>query len=415
MAKQLRNIRESLLLALDTLRTHKFRSFLTILGVLIGTTTVIAVASIITGLNNQLVNTMEQYGSRTIWVFKFEPGIRFHLTREERMRKPLKYEDAVAIRDYCPAVEQVSILMFYQGRTPPGAKYKGQDMLDANLQGSTAEDFAINGSSFADGRPFTSVEDAHRRNVAVIGADVAKRFFLNEDPVGKEITVGGNSFQIIGVLEKRLSFLGDNGSDRTVFIPYWTFRKIYPQAKENLIVAMAYSGHMDEAMDEITAVLRRMRKVKPDQDNNFGMSNAAAIIKQFDEITGTVALVVIVLSSIGLLVGGIGVMNIMLVSVTERTREIGVRKAIGARRQDIIWQFLLEAMTLTGAGGVMGIILGYLISFTIRTLLPSLPSSVPLWSVVVGFLVSISIGLFFGMWPALKASRLDPIVALHHE
>jgi len=414
MPKQLRNIRENLLLALDTLRTHKFRSFLTILGVLIGTTTVIAVASILTGLNNQLVNTMEQYGSRTIWVFKFEPGIRFHLTREERMRKPLKYEDAVAIREYCPAVEQVAVVMFHRGPAS-GAKYKGQDMLDANLQGSTSEDFAISNAKFADGRPFTTIEDTHRRNVAVIGADVAKRFFANEDPVGKDITVAGNTFRIIGSLEKRLSFLGDNGSDRTIFVPYWTFRKIYPQAKENLIVAQAYSGHMAAAMDEITAVLRRMRKVKPEQENNFGMSNPAAVIQQFNEITGTVALVVIVLSSIGLLVGGIGVMNIMLVSVTERTREIGVRKAIGARRQDIVWQFLLEAMTLTGAGGVMGIILGYLLSFTIRTLIPGLPSSVPLWSVLVGFLVSISIGLFFGMWPALKASRLDPIVALHHE
>ncbi|MGA8186036.1 MAG: ABC transporter permease [Terriglobia bacterium] len=415
MANQLRNVRESLLLALDTLRTHKFRSFLTILGVLIGTTTVIAVASIVTGLNNQLVNTMEQYGSRTIWVFKFEPGIRFHLSREERMRKPLKYEDAVAIREYCPDVEEVAAVMFFRGRTPPGAKYKGQDMLDANLQGATASNFAINGSSFADGRPYTSFEDTHRRNVAVIGADVAKRLFLSEDPVGKEISVGGNSFTVVGVLEKRLSFLGDNRDDQTVFIPYWTFRKIYPQDKENLLVAMAYSGHMAKAMDEITVVLRRMRKVKPEQENNFGMSNAAAIIKQFNEITGTVALVVVVLSSIGLLVGGIGVMNIMLVSVTERTREIGVRKAIGARRQDIVWQFLLEAMTLTGVGGVMGIILGYLLSFSIRALLPSLPSSVPLWSVLVGFLVSISIGLFFGIWPALKASRLDPIVALHHE
>ena len=414
MANQLRNIRENLLLALDTLRTHKFRSLLTVLGVLIGTTTVIGVASIVTGLNNQLVQTMEQYGSRSIWIYKFEPGIRFHLTREERMRKPLKYEDAVAIRDYCPAVEQVAAVMFHRGPSP-GAKYKGQDMLDANLQGATSEEFAISNAKFANGRPYTNIEDAHRRNVCVIGADVTKRFFGAEDPIGKDITVAGNTFRIIGTLDKRLSFLGDNDDDRTVYIPYWTFRKIYPSDKENLIVALAYSGRMTAAMDEITAVLRRTRKVKPDQDNNFGMSNAASVIKQFNDITGTVALVMVVLSSIGLLVGGIGVMNIMLVSVTERTREIGVRKAVGARRQDIIWQFLLEAMTLTGAGGVMGILLGYLLSFSIRVLLPSLPSTVPLWSVFVGFLVSISIGLFFGMWPAMKASRLDPIVALHHE
>ena len=414
MLKNLRDIRENLLLALDTLRTHKFRSFLTILGVLIGTTTVIGVASIITGLNNQLVDTMEQYGSRSIFIFKFEPGIRFQLTREERMRKPLEYEDAVAIRDYCPDVQQVAVEIFRPGPAL-GAKYKGQDMLDATLQGATSEDFAITGATFVNGRPYTTIEDNHRSNVAVIGSDVTKRFFENEDPIGKYITVGGNTFRIIGTLGKRLSFLGDNSNDRTIYIPYWTFRKIYPQAKENLILAMAYPNRMAQAMDEITAVLRRMRKVKPDQENNFGMATAASIIRQFDQITGTVALVMVVLSSIGLLVGGIGVMNIMLVSVTERTREIGVRKAIGARRQDITWQFLLEAMTLTGAGGLLGILLGYVLSFAIRMLIPNLPSSVPVWSVFLGFLVSISIGLFFGMWPAMKASRLDPIVALHHE
>jgi len=414
MAHQLRNIRENLLLALDTLRTHKFRSFLTILGVLIGTTTVIGVACIITGLNNQLVQTMEQYGSRSIFIYKFQVGFNFRLTREERMRKPLKYEDAMAIRDYCPDVEQVAAEVFRWGPAP-GAKYKGQDMLDAGLQGVTADDFSINNAKVVNGRAFTDFEDVHRRNVAVIGSDVTERFFQGEDPIGKDITVGGNTFQIIGTLGKRLSFLGDNGADRTVFIPYWTFRKIYPDVKENFILALASPGRMAEAMDEITVVLRRMRKVKPDQENNFGMANAASVIKQFNEITGTVALVMVVISSIGLLVGGIGVMNIMLVSVTERTREIGVRKAIGARRQDIIWQFLLEAMTLTGTGGVMGIIVGYLLNFAIRMLIPSLPSSVPLWSVLVGFVVSISIGLFFGIWPALKASRLDPIVALHHE
>jgi len=414
MAKQLRNIRENLLLALDTLRTHKFRSFLTILGVLIGTATVITVASIITGLNNQLVETMEQYGSRSIYVFKFQPGIRFRLTREERMRKPLKYDDAVAIRDYCPDVQEVGVSIFYQGPAP-GARYQGHDMLDASLQGITSQQFAINNSKFVFGRPYTTIEDNHRSNVAVIGADVAKRFFEGQDPVGKDITVGGNTFRIVGSLAKRLSFLGDNGDDRTVYIPYWTFRKIYPEAKENLIVAMAYPDRMAEAMDQITAVMRRMRKVKPDQENNFGMATAASVIRQFNEITGTVALVMVVLSSIGLLVGGIGVMNIMLVSVTERTREIGIRKAIGARRQDIIWQFLLEAMTLTGAGGVLGILLGYLLNFAVPLAFSSITPSVPLWSVIMGFVVSVSIGLFFGIWPAMKASRLDPIVALHHE
>ncbi|HUZ45073.1 MAG TPA: ABC transporter permease [Terriglobia bacterium] len=409
-----RNLRENLLLALDTLRTHKFRSFLTILGVLIGTTTVIGVASIITGLNTQLVQAAEDYGTRTIFVYKFEAGIRFRLTREERMRKPLSYEDAVAIRNECPDVETVGVEMSRWG-SPVITKYKGQEMYDAGLTGATADDFLVNGSAFAEGRPYTEVENTHRRNVAVIGANVVKMFFQNENPIGKNIVVDGNTFQIIGALQQRKQVLGDNGADRTIYIPYWTYRKIYTQNKENFILAMAYPGRMNPAMDEITGVLRRLRHVKPSQPNNFGLATADSIIREFHEITGTVALALIVLSSIGLLVGGIGVMNIMLVSVTERTREIGVRKAIGARRQDITWQFLLEAMTLTGTGGLLGILVGYLLSFVIRTLVPSLPSSVPLWSVFAGFLVSISIGLFFGMWPAMKASRLDPIVALRHE
>jgi putative ABC transport system permease protein len=414
MPRDLRNIRENLLLAFDTLRTHKFRSFLTILGVLIGTTTVIGVASIITGLNTQLVEAAKDYGTRTIFVYKFEAGIRFRLTREERMRKPLTYEDAVAIRNDCPDVDAVGVEMSRWG-APLVTKYKGQEMYDANLTGSTAEDFRVNGASFAEGRPYTEIEDTHRRNVAVIGADVVKMFFQNEDPIGKNIIVDGNTFQIIGALEKRKQILGDNGADRTIYVPYWTYRKIYTDNKENFILAMAFPERMNQAMDEITGVLRRRRHVKPSQPNNFGLATADSIIREFHEITGTVALAMIVLSSIGLLVGGIGVMNIMLVSVTERTREIGVRKAIGARRQDITWQFLLEAMTLTGTGGLLGILVGYLLSFAIRTLVPSLPSSVPLWSVFIGFLVSISIGLFFGMWPAMKASHLDPIVALRHE
>jgi putative ABC transport system permease protein len=415
MPSNLRNIRENLLLAFDTLRTHKFRSFLTVLGVLIGTTTVIGVASIITGLNTQLVEAAKDYGSRTIFIYKFEAGIRFRLSREERLRKPLTYEDAAAVQNECPDVEAIGVEMSNYFGGPMAAKYKGQETYDANLTGATADDFRVNGSSFAEGRPFTEFEDAHRRDVAVIGADVVKTFFQNEDPIGKDLIADGNTFEIIGTLQKRKALLGDTRADETIYIPYWTYRKIYTSNKENFILAMAFPGRMDQAMDEIIGVLRRLRHVRPDQPNNFGLATADSIIREFHQVTGTVVLVMIVISSIGLLVGGIGVMNIMLVSVTERTREIGVRKAVGARRQDISWQFLLEAMTLTGAGGVLGVLAGYLLSFVIRTLVPSLPSSVPLWAVFAGFLVSISIGLFFGVWPAMKASHLDPIVALHHE
>ncbi len=415
MIDRRKHVIENLWLALDTLRTHKFRSFLTILGVVIGTFTIIGVASIIAGLDRQMVQMMEQWGTRTLFIAKFKPGIHFgRLSREERMRKPLTYEQAMAIRELCPSVEAVGVEAWNWGPSP-SIKYKGDEMLDANFAGATPDDLRVINATAADGRLFNEVDDSHRRDVAVIGSDVVKRFFVNEDPVGKTLLVDGHPFQIVGTLEERKEFLGDSGNNRIVFIPYFTFKKLYPNSRENWIAAMAFPGKVNEAIDEVTGVLRRLRKDKPSDPDSFGISTVDSIIQQFHQITGTIALVLVVLSSIGLLVGGIGVMNIMLVSVTERTREIGVRKAIGARRSDITWQFLLEAMTLTGAGGMVGILCGFLVSFLIRVLVPSLPSTVPMWSVVTGFVVAVSIGLFFGMWPALKAARLDPIVALRHE
>ena len=414
MTVRRQNIRENLLLALDTLRTHKFRAFLTILGVLIGTATVILVASIFQGLDKQVVEVAEGFGTRTLFIYKFEFGFRLHASHEELARKPLTYDDAMALRDLCPSVESVAAEAIRWG---PGvtAKYKGQEMLDADFTGPTPEQFRNINAELKDGRLFTAVDNLHRRDVVVIGADVVKRFFEGEDPIGRVINVDGKNFEVIGALEKRNSVAGDTGNDRVVFIPYWTFRKIYPEAKETFITAVALPGKVTQALDEVRSVLRRRRNLKYSDPDNFGIATAESLIKQFRDIMATVVLVTVVISSIGLLVGGIGVMNIMLVSVTERTREIGVRKAIGARRSDITWQFLLEAMTLTGAGGILGILMGCTLSFLIRTLVPSLPSAVPLWSVAAGFVVAVSIGLFFGLWPAVKAARLDPIVALRHE
>ena len=243
----------------------------------------------------------------------------------------------------------------------------------------------------------------------------SQRFFLNEDPIGKEINVDGHTFQVIGTLAKRKAFLGDNGDDKSHLRPLFHLQEDLSYRQREFHHGSGLPGKMNQAIDEITGLLRRLRNDKPSDPDSFGIATADTFIKQFRDMMGTVVLVTIVISSIGLMVGGIGVMNIMLVSVTERTREIGVRKAIGARRSDITWQFLLEAMSLTGAGGVMGILAGYTLSFLIRSLVPSLPSTVPSWSVMTGFVVSISIGLFFGLWPAVKASRLDPIVALRYE
>jgi len=410
---------ENLWLALDTLRAHKFRSLLTVLGVVIGTTTVIAVASIIAGLDTQLVQAAEQFGTRVIWLYKLEMGTPHRLTREERLRRPLSYEDALAIKEQCPAVEEVSVGIISEisefGLPPSTARYKGREMAGGQFMGVDANYLALANSSLADGRFFTQTDDLHRRDVTVIAANVVEQLFQYEDPVGKTIVVDGHAFEVIGTLNKFKGVLGDSPDDRDIFIPYWTYKKLYPAVKDHFISALASRGKMEEAQDEIRGLLRRRRHVKPSEPDNFGIATAESIITEFREIIGTVALVMVVISSIGLLVGGIGVMDIMLVSVTERTREIGVRKAVGARQRDIAWQFLLEAVALTGSGGLIGIAVGWLLSFLIRILVPSLPSTVPLWSVVAGFVVSTGVGLFFGLWPALKAARLDPITALRYE
>ncbi|MDE3180876.1 MAG: ABC transporter permease [Acidobacteriota bacterium] len=409
------NIRENLLLALDTLRTHKFRSFLTVLGVLIGVAAVIVMVSIFAGMVSQVSALSKQYGTDNIYIFKFQPGLNFKLTRAMRLRKPITYEQGMAVKADCRDVEDVSVEMVNWNRTPPVFKYKGQQMLNGNLTGATPNDFAINNAGLADGRFFTEADNWHRRKVAVLGADVVTQLFPNVDPIGKTITLDGNNFEIVGTMTKRKEFFIDTGDNRIVYVPYETYHEIYPSAKENFVLAKAYPGKRQAAMDEITGVLRRLRQDKPGAENSFGLATADTFIDQFNSIIGTIAVAMIAVASIGLLVGGIGVMNIMLVSVTERTREIGVRKAIGARRSDINWQFLFEAMTLTGGGGIMGIILGYLLSFAVRLIFTSLETSVPIWAVIVAFVISVGIGLFFGIWPATKAARLDPIVALRYE
>ena len=410
---------ENLRLALDTLRTHIFRSLLTVLGVFIGTLTVIAVASIISGLDAQLVATAEQYGTRVVWVYKLQMGLPHRLTREERLRKPLTYEDAMAIKEQCPAVEEVSVTIFREmtefGLTPSTARYQSREMVGAQFMGVDANFILLANTAIAEGRFFTEADDRHRRNVAVLGANVVEQLFQGEDPIGKTVVVDGHPFEVLGTFHKFKGVLGDNPDDRDVLIPLWTYKKLYPTARDHFISALAYRGEMDQAQDQIRGLLRRRRQVKLADPDNFGMATAESLVSEFRQIISTVALVMVVISSIGLLVGGIGVMDIMLVSVTERTREIGVRKAVGARQRDIAWQFLLEAVVLTGSGGLLGIFAGWTLSLLIRILVPSLPSTVPLWSVVTGFVVATTIGLFFGLWPALKAARLDPIAALRHE
>src|SRR5580704_5442131 len=413
---------ENARMALDTMRENKLRSFLTVLGVVIGITALISVASILVGFYADVNVYLNDYGANTIWIFKVAPGINFgRMTAEERNRKPLSFEDAQAIREDCPAVRELSASVMKRvydlNRQPViTARYKDKEVSGLDYSGSDIYYPDVYNTKPYIGRFFTEAEDLHREDVAVIGYDLGKTFFPDGNAIDQIISVEGFPYRVIGVFEHRKGQLFQNPpAEKQVLVPYHTYRKHHPADDEHFIGAEAYPGKMAEAKDEISAVLRRTRHVPYSAKENFGMSSAEEIAKQFKQITGSVALLTAVVSSIGLLVGGVGVMNIMLMSVTQRTREIGVRKAIGARRRDVIWQFLTEAVVLTGAGGVIGVLLGIGISLLIHLFVPSLPSAVPLWSILLAVTVSMSVGLFFGMYPAVKASRLDPVEALRYE
>ncbi len=398
-------------LALATVREHKMRSFLTVLGVIIGTGAVIGVGSIIAGLDGAITKILRSFGPNTIVVTRGSGFVPRNL--EEMKRKVLTREDAEEIEERCPSVEHVSAYLFPNFDQIHKARYKGNDNYKIQI-GGTEEGYAAGGTVMLQGRFFTDMESRHHMPVVVVGEDIGKSWFQGQNAVGKWIEVDGHTVEIIGVMERPAASFPGQDDDRILF-PYFTMRKLYPNAKENMLIVIAYDGMLSKAEDEVRAVLRTQRKVPNDKPDNFWMSTAQQMIEDFHRVTGTVALVMVILSSIGLLVGGIGVMNIMLVSVTERTREIGIRKAVGARKADIIVQFLTEAVVLTGIGGVIGLFLGWCVSLLVGLIFSSLPTAVPLWAAVSGIMVSVGVGLFFGIWPAGRAANLDPVVALRYE
>jgi len=397
-------------LALDTVRAHKLRSFLTVLGVIIGTGAVIGVGSIIAGLDGAITGLLRSFGPNTVIVTK--TTAMGNATREERRRKPLTLEEARAVAERATSIEHVSPYLL-----PPNgihsARYKGNDLYGLQL-GGTEEGYAAGGTTMRAGRFFSDLENTHHMPVAVVGEDVAKRLLPNLDPIGKSIDVDGHEFQIVGVMDRPAASLPGQ-DDTRVLLPYFTMRKMFPSAREHMLIVIAYPGMVAKAQDDVRALLRIARRVPYNAPDNFSITTAEQMIEQFHNVTAMVALVMVILSSIGLLVGGIGVMNIMLVSVTERTREIGVRKAIGARKSDIIVQFLTEAVVLTMLGGIFGLMFGWMISRLAGLVFPTLPTAVPLWAATSGVGVSVAVGLFFGIWPASRAARLDPVEALRYE
>jgi putative ABC transport system permease protein len=410
------DIREALALALDAVRANKLRAFLTVLGVMIGVSSVIGMVSLISGLNNSMARQIQSLGSNVIYVSKYKPGIVIgRRSSEERNRKSITYEDAMAIMEQCSLIDAVSPENHYwQEPTGNTASYEGHRALRPDVVGVLPTYQDVNNSEMAEGRFIADIDSHFRRMVCVLGEDVSEALFPGLDPVGKAIIVNGRRFDVIGVLAPREAFLGES-LNNFVLIPYDTFAKLYPDDRAlSLECRTTDVTQIPAAIDQITELMRRRRGVPYDKPEDFAVFTQESLYQQYQNITGMIYVAMTVISSIGLMVGGVGVMNIMLVSVTERTREIGIRKAVGARRQNIIWQFLIEAMTLSGLGGVVGILVGMGIAVLINAVSP-LPASISVPWVMIAFTVAVGVGLVFGIYPAYRAARVDPIISLHYE
>jgi len=410
-------LKEIFWMAIDSIRSHKMRSFLTLLGIMIGVMTVIAMVSVVQGINRSFMSELESVGSDLIIISKEEPGIQLGETSEEiRQRKDLTFDDALAVEEECSLVKAVAVQLVIDVFTPLSVKYQNIESQDAIIIGMNEQWPQVLTVYLPEkGRFLTKNDVQHNAQVCVLGSALAETLFPNTSALGKVIRIGPEKFTVVGILQERGSIFGQS-QDNFIGIPVTTLMKIFPYDLANLefIATPSKHGYIQDSIEQIINVLRKRRKVGFGEPNDFSVYTQDVMVDLYNQITGAVYLVMIIISSIGLLVGGIGVMNIMLVTVKERTREIGIRKAIGARSADIMKQFLMEAVFLTGTGGIFGILFGFAIAFLVKSTTP-LPASVTLWSVALGFFVSVSVGLFFGIFPAQKASNLDPITALRYE
>jgi putative ABC transport system permease protein len=412
---RLDDIKESALMAIDTLRVNKLRSALTILGVSVGVVTVIFMVSIIQGLNKAFADQIESLGSNTIFVSKFEPSFGRPPGPEEIHRKDLTMDDVEALRTEAPSIAGVSPIHRMLAAT---MRYQDKQTDTPILFGVTPYYEFVHTQYVASGRFISDIDMQDRSNVVIIGVDVKQALFPYEDAVDKEVRINGNPFRIVGVMEPLGNFFGQS-RDNSIFIPITTFGKYYPdrpfpEVVFFVIVRPRSRAFVKPAMDEITDILRRRRRLAPGEKNNFGISSQDSLLDVYNQLTGATALVLTSISFVALMIGGIGVMNIMLVSVTERTKEIGVRKAVGATKLNILSQFLIEAVVLTAIGGFAGLAVGEIASLLMNKYSP-LPAYVPLWAIGVGIGISAAVGIIFGLWPAWKAARLNPIDALRWE
>lgn len=402
-------------MAIDTLRANKLRSALTILGVSVGVITVIFMVSIIQGLNKAFADQIESLGSNTIFISKFEPSFGRPPGPDEIHRKDLTTDDAEALRREAPSIVGVSPIHRKLSST---VRYQDKQTDTPILLGVTPYYEFVHTQYVANGRFINDIDMQDRSNVAIVGVDVKNALFPYEDPIDKEVRINGNPYHVIGVMEPLGNFFGQS-RDNSVFVPLSTFDKYYaegpfPEVVFFMVVRPQSRAVVKNAMDEVTDILRRRRRVPPGAKNDFGVSSQDSLLDVYNQLTGATALVLTSISFVALMIGGIGVMNIMLVSVTERTKEIGIRKAVGATKLNILSQFLIEAVVLTAIGGLAGLAVGEIASLIMNKYSP-LPAYVPLWAIGVGVGISAAVGIVFGLWPAWKAARLDPIEALRWE
>jgi putative ABC transport system permease protein len=418
--KQIHFNRENLSFALANIMAFRFRSLLTVLGIIVGIITVVLVASILVGVRRNIALLFQEFGPNNIFAYHLngDPG-NPTLRPEEATRKPLRAEFARELLELCPsladAAAQILVPSLINGRALT-ARHRELENENIQVQGATWNFAQVTNAELQKGRIYTIEEEHRRSKVCLLGANISASLFPAGDAVGQSIVMDGAVYRVLGVFEKRKGgFFGENRQDNVVMIPLKTIQMRYPDADTVVLYCQAMPGLRDTAFNEVESELRKLRRLSSKDESNFNLSTSDSIIEQLDQITMLIRTGTLAISGLGLLVGGVGVMNIMLMSVTQRTREIGVRKAIGARRRDIVWQFLLEAALLTTIGGLLGVSLAVFLGLVLAYFVPNLPAIPPAWAVLSGLGVSTVVGLVFGIWPAFKAARLDPVESLRYE